>query len=365
MGMVLRGWIWGAVCLSAAVAVAEAPRPRSLERAGQPASSTPAQAARAWSAADHGARALASADDVPSRRGKGGPVVTPEPRDPSEHAAAALAAARALFASLAREAPAASDAGHARDPARLAPRASSLGLPRAPADPAPRTRFAIPRADPASAAARSIARRVPRFFNFRAQVPGAVWREDEAARFAIRSQKSCLAELARLGVAAHLVSRPLATPVAVPVAIEGPIDGVAFASLHADREVEVSCELAVRLPALARILRAQGVLAVGVNSSYRSQPKVSFHTFGLALDVAAFRTRDRTLLVAKHFEVTPDARTCDVRPAAQEAGALLAIACAVAESGLFSSVLTPNYNEGHRDHFHFDLRPDDPRLFVR
>jgi hypothetical protein len=363
--MVVRGWIWGAVCLSAAVAVAEAPRPRSVQSAEQPASSRSAQTARAWSASEHGARALASADGVPSRRGDGDSLVTPKPRSAAEQDAAALAAARALVASLAREVSAPRAARQARDPARLVPRASSLGIPRAPADPAPRARFAIPRADPASAAARSIARRVARFFNFRAQVPGAVWREDEAARFAIRTQKSCLAELARLGVAAHLVSRPLATPVAVPVAIEGPIDGVAFTSLHADREVEVSCELAVRLPALARILRAQGVLAVGVNSSYRSQPKVSFHTFGLALDVAAFRTRERTLLVAKHFEVTPDTRTCDAHPAAQEAGALLAIACAVVESGLFSSVLTPNYNEGHRDHFHFDLRPDDPRLFVR
>lgn len=364
MGTVVRGWIWGAVCLSAAVAVAEAPRPRSVESAGKQPSSASGQAL-AWSAAERHGRALSDADSASSSRGEGGPAVTLQPHGASDGHAAALAAARALFASLAREAPAPPDAGHARDPARLVPRASSLGIPPAPAEPAPRTRFAIPRADPASAAARSIARRVPRFFNFRAQVPGAVWREDEAARFAIRSQRSCLAELARLGVAAHLVSRPLATPVAVPVAIEGPIDGVAFASLHADREVEVSCELAVRLPALARILRAQGVLAVGVNSSYRSQPKVSFHTFGLALDVAAFRTRERTLLVAKHFEVTPDARTCDARPAAAEAGALLAIACAVAESGLFSSVLTPNYNEGHRDHFHFDLRPDDPRLFVR
>jgi hypothetical protein len=70
-------------------------------------------------------------------------------------------------------------------------------------------------------------------------------------------------------------------------------------------------------------------------------------------------------VVAKHFEVTPDVHTCEASPTSAEGKALLAIACAVADSGLFSSVLTPNYNEGHRDHFHFDLRPDDPRLFVR
>ncbi len=31
----------------------------------------------------------------------------------------------------------------------------------------------------------------------------------------------------------------------------------------------------------------------------------------------------------------------------------------------FSTVLTPNYNEGHRDHVHLDARPDDTRVFLR
>ena len=41
------------------------------------------------------------------------------------------------------------------------------------------------------------------------------------------------------------------------------------------------------------------------------------------------------------------------------------MACALFESGVLSSVLTPNYNAGHRDHFHLDIRPDDPRSFIR
>lgn len=362
MRMIARGWIWGAVCLSAALAVAEAPRARELGRAATPAARA---GSRALPELDARPPALARAERPTGRRGPDGAAVTPTLDGEAGDRAAARAAAHALFTSLARAAKSAPETAHPRDPARLEPRASSLGIPTAPARPAPRTRFAIPRGDPASAVARSIARRVPRFFNFRAHVPGAVWREDEAVRFAIRSQKRCLAELARLGVEARPVTRPLATPVPAPVAIEAPIGGVAFASLHADREVEVSCELAARLPALASILRAHGVLAVGVNSSYRDQPKVSFHTFGLALDVAAFRTRERTLVVAEHFEVAPDAYTCEARPSSGEGRALLALACAIFDSGLFSSVLTPNYNEGHRDHFHFDLRPDDPRLFLR
>jgi hypothetical protein len=349
--MVARGWLWGCVSLAvAAVAVADARHPLVIE----PTESQVPMTAFVGAGPKRG-------DDV----GGTFPVVKVR-RVPLDHAVSEAAAAkRALFASLAREDPVPPEPELRLDPARLAPRASKLGIPPPPPAPARRTRFAISRADPAHEAARSIARRVALFYNFRAQVPGAVWREDEAARFAIRSQRACLRQLKRLGIRAHLVSRPLDTPVPAPVVIDAPIDGVSFASLHLDREVEISCELAVRFKALARILKEHGVLVVGVNSSYRNQPKVSFHTFGLALDVAAFRMRARTLTVAKHFEVTPDTQTCAATPATPEARALLAIACAIADSGLFSSVLTPNYNEGHRDHFHLDIRPDDPRLFLR
>ena len=104
---------------------------------------------------------------------------------------------------------------------------------------------------------------------------------------------------------------------------------------------------------------------VHVNSSYREQPRVSFHTFGLALDIASFETRSGPLVVATDFELAPDVATCDAKPASERGRAILALACALADSGLFSSVLTPNYNVGHRDHLHLDIRPDDSRLFLR
>lgn len=279
--------------------------------------------------------------------------------------AEAIAAARALVADLARSAQAAALTEAAPDPTRVVPRASILGIPDAPAVPRRRKRFSIPETDAASQAAQAIAQRVASFPNFRAQVPGATWVEDEHARFALRSSEACLRELARLGVRAHPLERELVTPVATPVVLDAPVKGVAFVSLHDDRDVELSCELALRLVPLARILRAHGVRAVGINSSYRERPKVSFHSFGLALDLMAFRTRERTLAVADVFEVDADRRTCEGQPTRSEGKALLALICAIADSHLFSSILTPNYNEGHRDHVHLDLRPDDPRLFVR
>jgi hypothetical protein len=281
--------------------------------------------------------------------------------------AEAIAAARALVADLARTAAAngGAEPEPAFDPARVAPRASILGIPSAPPLPPRRTRFHIPEDDPARLAAQTIAQRVATFPNIRAQVPGAVWTQDDKARFALRGSDACLRELARAGVRAHLLERALVTPVPTPVVIDAPVKGVAFVSLHDDRDVELSCELALRLVPLARILRAHGVRAVGVNSSYRERPKVSFHSFGMALDLMAFRTREHTLSVADHFELDADHHTCEGQPGRSEGKALLALICAIADSHLFSSILTPNYNEGHRDHVHLDLRPDDPRLFVR
>lgn len=241
----------------------------------------------------------------------------------------------------------------------------TLPIPEAPAQPEQPREFAAPLHDPAGAAARSIARRVARFRRYRSEIPGATWRVDEAAAFRIRADIECRRALKRAGVNAHLVERELTTPVPSPVSLDGAVDGVTFHSLHTDREVEMACELAVRLPAIVAVLKRHGVNSVSVLSSYREEPRTSFHTFGLALDIAAFRTDDGVLVVRKHFEQTPGQYTCDAKPLTPEGQALLSIACDLAASNLLSSVLTPNYNEGHRDHFHLDIRPDDPRVFLR
>jgi hypothetical protein len=72
------------------------------------------------------------------------------------------------------------------------------------------------------------------------------------------------------------------------------------------------------------------------------------------------------LNVKTDFEITHHVQTCSApAPKSEKARALLDIACRLGQSGKFSSVLTPNYNAGHRDHFHIDIRPDDPRTFLR
>lgn len=223
-----------------------------------------------------------------------------------------------------------------------------------------------PQQDPVRSRARSIARRVRTFHNFRAEIPLAVWSELPERSWSYRPRARCLRELARGHVDYELSEREGNTDVATLIKLtEAPIAGVRFISAHTDRAIEVDCELAARLPAVARLLKAQGVDRVFVNSSYREQPRMSFHTLGLALDISAFRSRSETWEVATQFEPTPGRATCEVGAETQAGKALLRIACALAESRLFSSVLTPNYNAGHRDHFHLDIRPNDPRFFLR
>ncbi len=256
---------------------------------------------------------------------------------------------------------AATEPTNAKEPRRT----SSLSILPAPPSP-PQTRwFSAPESDPAGKTARRIAELVQEFPNFRAEIAGATWTLDSNAVFRIRSSQECLRSLQQKGIK-FSPATGLSTPVPTPVEVRGTVKGISFQSWDPQRPVVVACELADRLPLLADVLRKHGVVSVEVLSSYRDHPKVSFHTFGLALDVSAFRTRQQWLSVLKHFELTPQYETCNAPPAARPTGqALRDLACGIAASGYFSSVLTPNYNIGHRNHFHIDARPNDPRLYVR
>jgi predicted esterase len=253
-------------------------------------------------------------------------------------------------------------------PASADPSAESASAPSTTAPPTPPvpTVFAAGDDTPAGRAARQIAKRVALFPSYRSKIKHALWSLDPRAHWSIRDDASCLQALAARGVQARAYEGALSTPVPTPVEVLAPVDGVTLRMIHARRTLLMSCELAARLPELAAILRAQGVTSIDVMSSYRDHPWASFHTLGLALDISKFETADGPLVVRSDFEKTPVTPTCDGEaPLRAPAQRLRAIACALAASHLFSSVLTPNYNVGHHDHFHLDVRPDDPRIFVR
>lgn len=236
------------------------------------------------------------------------------------------------------------------------------------APPAPRApiEFASSPGTQAGQAARRIARLVRRSFNHRAMIPFAKWLVDPASRWSIRDNEHCLRELRARKIRFQTHETPLLTPVPAPVEIIAPVDGVRFQMMHEDRTMLMSCEMAARLPAIAAAVKPHGVRSIGVISAYRDKPRSSFHTMGLALDLWRFFAAGDAFSVEHDFEITPGKETCSVPPpASKHARALLDIACALGRSGKFSTVITPNYNVGHRDHFHVDIRPDDPRVFVK
>jgi enterochelin esterase-like enzyme len=245
---------------------------------------------------------------------------------------------------------------------------SKLPVPVGPPLPPMPTEFKTAPDTPAGKAAREIARRVSTYTNYRGKIPGATWIVDDANRWSIRESPECLDALSQRGIQVEPWKTALTTPVAVPVRLSAAVGGVTFRFMHGPPGVVISCELAERLTDIAKVVAAHGVTTVYVLSAYRDHPYPSFHTLGLALDLSRFDTAQGPLTVKTDFVIDHDHETCDPAATAlsnEKARTLRAIACELAGSHRFSSVLTPNYNVGHRDHFHLDVRPDDPRLFLR
>jgi hypothetical protein len=90
-------------------------------------------------------------------------------------------------------------------------------------------------------------------------------------------------------------------------------------------------------------------------------PPGTRHPAGLAIDVGLLHKRDgRWLNVARQFKGKIGAKTCgDGAFAADDADAreLRALVCEPAERGIFTYVLTPNYNAAHADHYHMEIKP--------
>ncbi|MDD9944241.1 MAG: extensin family protein [Myxococcales bacterium] len=251
-------------------------------------------------------------------------------------------------------------------PGRVPREAGALGIVPAPAPPKAPVRFTASAQTQAGRAARRIAQRMRGLENFRAKAPFATWNQRRDTLWSIEPNKKCLAQLARKGVRALPHRGTLATPVPTPVEVRGRVGGIWFRNTHEERTLLMSCEMARRLPDIAKVVKRHGVVGIDIMSAYRPKPFASYHTLGLGLDLLRFWTRRGVLSVLEHFEETPTTPTCEGKtPDGWQARALLNIACGLYRSGRFATVLTPNYNEGHRDHFHLDARPQDPRTFLR
>ncbi|WP_437682634.1 extensin family protein [Sorangium sp. So ce131] len=220
-----------------------------------------------------------------------------------------------------------------------------------------------------------------------------------AATYGALSRDACDLELKRRGIpnaparGAPLVDRP--------VRLTGPLHGVTFrgdgvAKAGSTSPFDIAdCRLVLALDDLAAILEARGITTVVHVSMHRPAPKKaavtqrkknqrstgkgkaggraqgkpataerpSQHALGLAIDVAAFEKADGARLEVKAdwhgaLGAPPCGPGSEPTEATPQAIELRGIVCAVYASGLFNVILTPNANEQHADHFHFDIKRD-------
>lgn len=172
--------------------------------------------------------------------------------------------------------------------------------------------------------------------------------------------------------------------VMIPVRLTGKVGGVLYRSDFPDNERgtvpwEVyDCRLVLAMDDLSEILRAHAVAEARIFSAWRP-PSKSYamddwqrrHPGGLAVDVRELRKDTGEVLnVLDHFNGRLGATLCNPgavapSPDTPEARELHDIACAAAEAHIFNSILTPNYNPAHKNHFHLEVTPDVDWFMVR
>jgi hypothetical protein len=90
-------------------------------------------------------------------------------------------------------------------------------------------------------------------------------------------------------------------------------------------------------------------------------PPGTRHPAGLAIDVGLLHRRGGGWLnVSAHFQGHLGAKTCGegaAVPDSPDARELRALVCEAQDLGVFTYVLTPNFNAAHADHFHMEIKP--------
>ena len=165
----------------------------------------------------------------------------------------------------------------------------------------------------------------------------------------------CKAELDARHVAWKAVSRP---GIAIAVEITGPLGGIALTS--DDQPLVIDCSLAVSLDEAGHYLKELGIASVRGTSRTK-------HDTGLAIDVHAFVGPDvGSLRIDRDYEQGLGGEVdCVGAPLTQRGAVLKILQCQLIRSGLFHLVLSPDYDDAHRDHFHLEALPWNERHELR
>lgn len=193
--------------------------------------------------------------------------------------------------------------------------------------------------------------------------------------YAAMDSAACLRELDRRGFPYRL--EPPTKQVETPLRFTGPIRGVNYVlTARAEKDPEktsaaavADCRLALAIDDLSVVLARHGVTKVEYMSMYRKRG-VGFvkpgkrHPSGRAIDIAVLEKKDGTKAsVLGDWHGLVGSKTCGegaAKPRKDTDGARLlrTVMCETAERGSFNLMLSPHYDWGHRDHFHFEVRSD-------
>ncbi|HKO47847.1 MAG TPA: extensin family protein [Polyangiaceae bacterium] len=172
--------------------------------------------------------------------------------------------------------------------------------------------------------------------------------------------------------------------VKIPVRLTGKVGGVLYRTDFPDRERahvpwEVfDCRLVLSLDDFSETLRAHSIAEVRLFSAWRPPAKswpmsevARRHQGALAIDVRELRKDNGEVLnVLEHFHGKLGVTQCvpaapPPNPDCPEARELHELVCAASAAHIFNSILTPNYNPAHKNHFHLELTPDVDWFMLR
>jgi hypothetical protein len=144
-----------------------------------------------------------------------------------------------------------------------------------------------------------------------------------------------------------------------PGAVGGPAKKRGKATAVQTPPVRRHATPAASVSAGARVARRDPALTALHQTTWA--PPGTRHPAGLAIDVGLLHRRDGRWLSVQHdFQGRIGAKTCgDGAPMPQnpDARELRALVCESSDLGLFTYVLTPDYNAAHADHFHMEIKP--------
>lgn len=189
-----------------------------------------------------------------------------------------------------------------------------------------------------------------------------------AVQYASMSDEFCLAELREREVPFELVEPKRG--VALPIRLSGPVRGIRFEQTYRiDLDPEapatiLDCRLALAIDDMAEIMARRDVVEVEYLSMYRPgyfRPGVR-HPAGRAIDVATVLLADGTRWSVEHdFHGRVGASTCGHGAEPPRRDELAAhfwrgVVCELDDLRSFNLIVTPNYDWGHKDHLHLEVR---------